>query len=188
MKKHYVFYFSLLIISSLLIGCSNKLSVSSNKGENSNQNKINKAPTDSSKVNNIQNNLPKNILQEKIPEAENTPHMFYQFINEKRYDEANSLLCPAQQGYGENLEYMKNIKHVEILDFKDISNVQNYTSLFHADYFAVKYYYAKLNFVVNDVKLTPRLAGVNLRIIGVGKEKSDSNWKIIEDMTSPTEY
>lgn len=151
------------------------------------------------KTNNITNNSnnastqpkktdsPKNIIVDKVPEAEAVPHQFYQYLNEKNYDKATSLFGPDLKFQGDPLmrKYLINLQHTDFLEFKDISSIDHNLTPSQQKYYAVKIYYAVLNIRVLDKNLVPGLEGKQSRRMLVVKVAKDSPWQLEADESAP---
>lgn len=125
-----------------------------------------------------------NVIKEPVKEAEQVPKLFYQYLNEKNYDEAIKLLGPSIAFYGNpsSRKYLDNLKQTTLIEFIDISNSGKFgISRVQDDYYAIKAYYAKINIDVKDPKLVPSIIGINYRLLIVVKETEDSPWLLDSD-------
>lgn len=115
----------IILIGIILTGCNtqNKHEKTTTASEKVTTNKTNNSNNASTQPK--EKDLPKNIIVDKVPEAEAVPHLFYQYLNEKNYDKASSLFGPDLKFQGEPLmrKYLINLQHTDFLEFKDISSI-----------------------------------------------------------------
>lgn len=129
------------------------------------------------------NNLPKNIVIDKVPEAEAVPQLFYKYLNNKEYDKAIDLLSPNLKFEGDpaNIKYLENIEHTDFIEFKDITTNFGYLDSSQQNYYAVKVYYAELKMQVKDKNLVPALLDTQYRRMVVVKLTKDGPWLLDAD-------
>lgn len=175
MKNRKLTILMLCLCIFVLSGCSTKVSNSTS----------NNLPLNSKEVINVEANKTQlnNIVTSSVPEAESVPQKFYEAINNKNYDIAKSLLGPSLSFMGEDSmrKYWINLEHVEITNFKDISDKVSSLDPQHQKYYSVKFYYANLKIKVKDPKLVPNLNSPQTRKFTVVKINKDSPWLLDGD-------
>ena len=189
----------LIVISLALMGCSTSTSSSTNKSNNTasnnstSANNTNTIDTSHMMVNNSSNtqnsqDIPKNVIKTSVSEAEEIPHLFYQYLNNKQYDKVTSVLGPLLKFEGDSSQrkYLENIENTTFLDFKDISSDGGYNlDSTQQNYFAVKVYYAVLSMKVKDKNLVPALVNTQYRKMVVVKVTKNSSWVLDSDESTP---
>jgi hypothetical protein len=126
---------------------------------------------------NISNHtFPSNIITTRVPEAEKVPKQFYQYLNEKKYEQVSDLFGPNLKFYGHpsNRKYLKNLEVTTFKSFKDVSETSYQLSRIQESYYAIKVYSAKLNIKVIDPNLVANFAvPQNRRFVVIQKKKND---------------
>lgn len=136
---------------------------------------------------NTEKNLPKNMFTETVKDAENIPHLFYQYLNNKKYDSAINLLSPTLKFEGDPSmrKYLENLEHTDFIEFKDITSESGFLNAIQEQYYAVKIYYAVIRINVKDKNLVPTLNGTQYRRMVVIKTSKDSPWLLDADEDTP---
>lgn len=129
----------------------------------------------------------KNVIVKPDRQARQAILNFYSYLEKKDYKAAVSLLGPEIkfEGSPKVIKYLKNIQKATFHKLIDISNEDIYDLFQYKKYYAVKVYYAEIDFKVKDPKLVPALTTTRYRYIYVIKEKKNSPWKV--DMDSETD-
>jgi hypothetical protein len=189
--KYFKIIFSVFAIIIIMSSCSNTKTInnSGNKSiSSSTSNKsITKNTTSSSSTIQNSKNTPNNIVKEAVPEAENVPKLFYNYLNNKEYDKAIALLSAALKFEGDpsQRKYLENLENTTFIKFKDITDNGGYLDSSQQQYFAIKIYYAELTIQVKDKNLVPGLLGTQYRRMVVVKVTKDSPWTLDADESTP---
>lgn len=124
--------------------------------------------------------FPPRYVEETVSEAELVPINFINLVNQKRYDEAFSLLSPnlrrfysGQTGH----EALINIKHITLLKIKDTTKIEPVT-YYLSRHFAIKTYGAILDKEVYNPKLLTGWIGLQVNNFVVIKYTPQSPWLI----------
>jgi len=128
-----------------------------------------------------------NINEAASVQASRVPKQFYEYLNERNYKSAVSLLGPQLQfeGTPSYIKYIKNIKQVTFIKFQDISSDPGPIDPNYAKYYQIKVYYAEINVEVQNPDLVSGLAGVNYRRFILIKKTKNSPWLIDSDEDTP---
>ncbi len=177
MKRLICFTTLFLVALVMVSGCG----IISSQNTNTKTQTTLKAETNNTQLNNS------NILTDNILEAAEIPKMFYEFLNNKDYNKAVSLLGPTLKFEGDpsTIKYLRNLQHTDISDFKDISSENNLLDRTQQSYYAVKIYYAKLTIQIKDKSLVPQLVYPQYRRFIVVKQTKNSPWLLDGDEDVP---
>ena len=158
--------FLCLLFLFVLTGCNSSINLTSSNKENVKD-----------ELKNITNYIiPANVITNRVLEAEKVPKQYYQYLNEKKYEQASKLFGPNLKFYGEpsNRKYMVNLQKTTIESFKDISESSYHLRENQEDYYAIKIYSAKLNIKVKESNLVADFPlPQNRRFIVIQKKKND---------------
>jgi len=119
--------------------------------------------------------IPSNVITARVPEAEQVPKQYYQYL-EKKYEQVSDLFGPNLKFYGDpsNRKYLENLQQTTFESFKDISSTSYQLSRIQENYYGIKIYSAKLNIKVKEPNLVANFAvPQNRRFIVIQKEKND---------------
>lgn len=189
-SKKTIAILSVLTITLILSACNNGTSNSPNNSVKTSSkitqkiSQSNNAEAISKKTN---SKTQDNIVLKPNKAAKETIFKFYQYLEEKDYKSAVSLLGPQIkfEGKPKMIKYLKNIQKATFHKLIDISNEKLPDLYQYKKYYAVKVYYGEVNFKVKDPNLVPALTTTRYRNIYVIKEKKNDPWKIDMDSETP---
>lgn len=137
-------------------------------------------------VSQVPQGLPFNFQTAPSKEAAKIPLLFYQYLNDRQYNQAVSLMIPrTRKAYlGPSLmRYMRNIKHADVEQFHDITQVWGGIPLDMTEYYKVKVYIAVVNFSVIDPKIAGIQIGRKVRRFFVVKTNESAPWQLMAEQT-----